>query len=61
MEKGLVTIEEAAEWLSMGRTATYALIASGRLASVYIGRSRRVPVAALRAFVAQLAEDGRAA
>jgi excisionase family DNA binding protein len=52
--KVLLTIEEAAERLSMGRTKVYELVRSGRLESVTIGRSRRVPVAALEPFVTGL-------
>ena len=56
MEKGLLTIEEAACFLSLGRTKAYELVASGEIPSVYIGRARRVPVAALRQYVERLAE-----
>jgi len=51
MEKLLLSVEEAAERLSLGRTKTYELIASGRLRSVNIGRARRVPLDALSEFV----------
>lgn len=47
MEKVLLTPEEAADALSLGRTKVYQLIAEGVLRSVRIGKSRRVPVAAL--------------
>lgn len=51
MEKLLLSVEEAADRLSLGRTKTYELIASGRLRSVNIGRARRVPIDALAEFV----------
>lgn len=51
MDPILVTVEEAARTLAIGRSAAYELIASGQLASVKIGRSRRVPVQALRDYV----------
>lgn len=52
-------VEEAARWLGLGRTKAWELVYSGRLHSVTIGRSRRVPVLALHAFVKQLMdEDG---
>jgi excisionase family DNA binding protein len=54
MERLLLTVEEAAERLSIGRTKAYELMASGELESVTIGRCRRVPVEALEPFVAAL-------
>ena len=53
----LVTPEEAARRLSVGRTTVYALMASGELLSVNIGRCRRVPLSALRSFVTRLVDD----
>lgn len=46
-----VTVEAAARALQVGRSAIYALIASGELASFRVGRSRRVPVAALESYI----------
>ncbi len=57
--KVLLTPEEAAARLGIGRTKVFGLIANGRLRSVSIGRSRRVPTAALEAFVAQLLQNDR--
>lgn len=51
----LVTPEEAARRLSLGRTTIYELIGSRRLESVLVGRSRRVPTSALTRFVEDLA------
>jgi excisionase family DNA binding protein len=51
MEKLLLTPEEAAELLSIGRSKLYQLLADGSLVSITIGASRRIPVEALRAFV----------
>ena len=45
--KLLVTVGEAAELLSLGRSLTYQLIMAGQIRSILIGRSRRVPVASL--------------
>lgn len=53
----LVTVEVAASLLSMGRSKTCELIASGDLESVTIGRSRRVPVDAIDEFVARLRDE----
>ena len=57
--KLLLTIDEAAEYLSIGRTQCYRLVMSGDLASVRIGRSRRVPAYALKDFVERLALDNQ--
>ncbi|MGD0875693.1 MAG: helix-turn-helix domain-containing protein [Acidimicrobiales bacterium] len=53
----LVTPEEAARRLSVGRTTIYELMASGELQSVSIGRCRRVPVTSLSLFVNRLIGD----
>ena len=50
----LVTPEEAARRLSVGRTTIYELMSSGELQSVNIGRCRRVPVSSLSSFVSKL-------
>jgi excisionase family DNA binding protein len=55
--KLLLTPEEAAVMLSVGRTRVYELIANGELAAVRIGRSRRIPVLVVEGFVRQLLED----
>ncbi|MFE9827129.1 helix-turn-helix domain-containing protein [Streptomyces halstedii] len=47
-----LTVEEAARRLGVGRTTMYALIASGEVGSVLIGRLRRVPVEALATYLA---------
>ncbi len=54
VEKLLLTAEEAAQALGIGRTRVYELMAGGVLTSVKIGASRRVPVDALREYVARL-------
>ena len=50
----LLTIEEAADRLSLGRTTTYGLVNRGDLASVKIGKSRRITVDALERYVQNL-------
>lgn len=50
----LVTVEEAARRLSIGRTAAYLLVLQGELQSVKIGRTRRVVVASLEAYIQRL-------
>jgi excisionase family DNA binding protein len=50
----LLTVEEAAKRLRLGRTLVYRLISSGELESVKVGRLRRVPAACLPEYVAAL-------
>jgi excisionase family DNA binding protein len=52
--KILLTVEEAAERLTIGRTSMFALIKSGAIASVRVGRLRRIPVIALDTYAARL-------
>jgi excisionase family DNA binding protein len=52
--KVLVSIEEAAILLSLGRTEMYRLVRTGEIPSVKVRRSRRVVVTALHDYVAQL-------
>jgi excisionase family DNA binding protein len=53
----LMTVEEAANALRIGRTRMFALIASGEIASVLIGRSRRISVDALREYTRRLPQN----
>jgi excisionase family DNA binding protein len=50
----LLTVEEAAKRLRLGRTLVYRLIGSGELESVTVGRLRRVPAECLTEYVATL-------
>ena len=50
----VLTMEDAAERLCIGRTLMYSLVQAGAIESVRIGRLRRVPAEALDAFVRQL-------
>ncbi|MFF3592128.1 excisionase family DNA-binding protein [Streptomyces sp. NPDC002387] len=50
----LLTVEEAARRLGIGRTTCFGLIASGELESVKVGSLRRIPADALAAYVARL-------
>jgi excisionase family DNA binding protein len=56
----LVTAAEAATALGISRTRVYELMASGALQSVKIGRSRRIPVSALTAFVLAISGESAA-
>ena len=53
MDKLLLRPIEAAEALGIGRSKTYELLSSGRLPSIRIGGSVRVPLAALQRFIDQ--------
>jgi excisionase family DNA binding protein len=50
-QKLLLTVIEAGEVLSISRSKMYDLLNSGCLPSVHIGRSRRVRISDLEAFV----------
>jgi excisionase family DNA binding protein len=50
----LLTVEQAADRLAVGRTTVYALLRTGELDSVKVGRLRRIPLDALRAYLARL-------
>lgn len=50
----LLTVDEAAEVLAVGRSTVYALLEAGVLRSVKIGRCRRIPTAALDEFIHSL-------
>lgn len=50
----LLTPEEVAKVLRVGRSRVYDLMRSHRLISVKIGGSRRVPIAAVQQFIDEL-------
>lgn len=56
----LLTVEEAAERLGIGRTFAWRLVGTGVLKSVQIGRLRRVHVDAIREYADRLATKGAA-
>jgi excisionase family DNA binding protein len=53
--RGLLRVDEAADWLGLSKRKTYELVSRGELPSVHIGRSRRIALSALESFVARLA------
>jgi excisionase family DNA binding protein len=59
--KLLLTPEEAAQALGIGRTKLYGLLRSGHLPSVLVGGSRRVPMTSLKLFIDQLSDRSREA
>ncbi|MFD9049822.1 excisionase family DNA-binding protein [Streptomyces zaomyceticus] len=57
----LLTVEEAARRLRIGRTFCFRLIRTGELESVPLGRLRRVPAAAIPEFVNRLRAANKSA
>lgn len=57
--RALLRVEEVAQLLGISRARAYAMAADGRLPSVTIGRSRRVPVRELEAWIQRQVVDGR--
>jgi excisionase family DNA binding protein len=53
MERMLLRPAEAAEAIGVSRSRMYELLASGELPSIRVGRTVRVPVAALQAWIAE--------
>ncbi|PPK65831.1 helix-turn-helix domain-containing protein [Actinokineospora auranticolor] len=53
----LYTVADAMRLLSIGRTALYEQIRSGRLRTVTQGKSRRIPAAALNDYVQLLIKE----
>jgi excisionase family DNA binding protein len=58
VEKLLVSPEEAAEALGIGRATVYDLMRLRLVPSVRIGRARRIPASALREYVERLVSAG---
>jgi excisionase family DNA binding protein len=52
-----VRVPQAAQMLSIARSTAYALIQRGELPSIRVGKSLRVPVAALEAWVERQARQ----
>jgi excisionase family DNA binding protein len=55
----LLSVEEAAERLGIGRRLMYELIGSGQVASICVGRLRRIAPKALSAYIANAHDRGR--
>ncbi|MBA3489905.1 MAG: helix-turn-helix domain-containing protein [Longispora sp.] len=53
----VLTIEQAAKRLGIGRTTMYGLVMSGEVRSVTIGRLRRVPARCLDEYVNHLLDQ----
>ena len=55
----LITLPDAARFLSVSRGSLYDLLTTGQLASLHIGRSRRIPMGALRRYIRERLERDR--
>ena len=53
----MLTAEQAADALGIGRTTVFALIKSGELRSLLIGRLRRIPLDEVEAYSARLTAE----
>jgi excisionase family DNA binding protein len=60
MEKLLLTAEETAEILGIGRTKVYELLRVSLIESVKIDGCRRIPTVAVHAYVARLRREAAA-
>jgi excisionase family DNA binding protein len=50
-ERLLLTVSEAAQQLTIGRSLLYELLADGQVESIHVGRLRRIPIDALADFI----------
>jgi excisionase family DNA binding protein len=55
----LLTVQEAADQLGIGKTKAYSLVTSGELGSIQIGRLRRVPIEEIQNYAARLMSGQR--
>lgn len=53
----LLTVEEVGQRLRVSRWTVYRLIKERRLVSVMVGRCRRVPAEAVRAYITELVKE----
>ena len=58
-EKKLLTIDEAADRLSLGRSKTRELLQAGQLSQVRVGRAVRILASSLDAYVHRLSEQSQ--
>ena len=56
----LMSVVEVAQMLSIGRTAAWELVRNQKIKSVKIGRTRRVPIAAIQDYIERLLEEDAA-
>ena len=56
----LLTVEQAAQRLGIGRTTVFALVKSGELESIPLGRLRRIPAECITEYIDRLRATARA-
>ena len=56
----LVSVAEAAQMLSIGRTAAWELVRKRKIRSVKIGRTRRVQIVAIQDYIQNLLDEDAA-
>ncbi|TDO35876.1 AlpA family transcriptional regulator [Kribbella sp. VKM Ac-2527] len=56
----LLTVEEAAQRLGIGRTTVFGLVKSGELESIPLGRLRRIPAECITEYIDRLRAAARA-
>lgn len=61
MDRVLLTVNEVAEALRIGRSKVFDLIIAGEIESVKIGKLRRIPVTAVHEYAARLVQATREA
>ena len=57
VSKKLLNVNEAAAALGLGRSLVYTLVATGEIASIKIGRARRIPIGAIDEFILRRLEQ----
>jgi len=55
--KMLYSVQDLSAMLSIGRTAAWELVRKRKIRSVKVGRTRRVPLAAIQKYVEQLLDE----
>jgi excisionase family DNA binding protein len=53
----LFSVEEVADILHIGRSTVFNLIKQGKIQSIKLGRSRRVPIDAMQTYVDELVSE----
>ena len=57
MDVVLLNVEQAAQALGLGRSKCYELVLKGQLKSLKIGRSRKIPVEAIKEFIRERLDE----
>lgn len=55
----LLTVDEASRLLGIGKTRLYELMRSGDIPSLRVGKSRRIPVREVEAWIERLLDEQR--